>query len=259
MNQANSVLHTGIYQSLALIYDDLMHDIDYEYWSDFIDALIQKHHPDAVSVLELACGTGSLALSLDELACYDITATDQSREMIGVAQRKGDEIASKVKFRQLNFTDITVTNSFDIVLMLFDSINYMLHEEDIVHVINQVHKILNCDGYFIFDFTTPSNSEKSEKLLNEKNVSSNGYRFERKSRYDKSEGFHYNEFFIEQINADNLKSAKKYHEIHKQRVYTLDQMIRIIKESNMNIVAMYDALELFEANNKSDRITMVLQ
>ncbi|HKJ31959.1 MAG TPA: class I SAM-dependent methyltransferase [Balneolales bacterium] len=261
MSQTNPVLRTetDIYQSLALIYDALMQDINYEYWSDFIDAVIQTHHPDAETVLELACGTGSFALSLDELACYDIMATDQSGKMIEVAKNKASAIPNNVFFQQMDFTNISITETFDIVLMLFDSINYMLKDDDIVKVFNQVKQLLNPVGFFIFDFTTPSNSEKAEKLLNEQGVSENGYEFERISRYDKSEGIHYNEFVIEKIKEDPNSAPERYHELHKQRVYTLPHMIDIIEKSELKIVAKYDALDIFEADENSDRITMVLR
>ena len=83
-----STVNKNIYKSLASIYDELMKDISYEDWSDFIDEVIQTHNDEAVSLLELGCGTGTFALSIDELDVYDITATDVSESMLEVAKTK---------------------------------------------------------------------------------------------------------------------------------------------------------------------------
>jgi len=254
-----SHISTDIYQSLALIYDDVMSDIDYELWSNFIDAIIQNHNPDTYSILELACGTGSFAISLDELDCYNITATDLSQEMIDVARKKADYINATVDFKQMDFTRITIDQTYDVVLMLFDSINYLLSEKDIITVLQQIKPLLNRNGYFIFDFTTPSNSEKAEKLLNDKGLSHNNYQYIRKSKYDAIEGIHYNEFQIEKLDSNKNVAGEIYHEIHKQRVYTLAQMTSIVNQSDFKLVAKYDTFDLIEADDNSDRITMVLQ
>ena len=86
--------HEPEYSKLAEIYDILMENVDYDVWADFIDEVIQVHHPDPGKILELACGTGSLSLSLDKLGVYDIVATDKSRPMVQKAQSKGEETDS---------------------------------------------------------------------------------------------------------------------------------------------------------------------
>ena len=57
------------YTVLADIYDRVMSDVDYETWADYIDEIILEHRPEAENLLELACGTGTIALSLEELDC----------------------------------------------------------------------------------------------------------------------------------------------------------------------------------------------
>lgn len=76
------------YSALAEIYDAVMEDVDYDIWADFIDEVIQVHHPNPVTILELACGTASLSFSLEKLGCYDITATDKSEAMIQKHRKK---------------------------------------------------------------------------------------------------------------------------------------------------------------------------
>jgi 2-polyprenyl-3-methyl-5-hydroxy-6-metoxy-1,4-benzoquinol methylase len=111
------------YEALAYIYDEVMQDIDYDDWADYIDEIIQEHHPDAVSILELACGTGRLALSLDELDCYDITATDKSETMLNVGKLKAEYKKSGIRWQVVDYFNITMPERFDVVMTLFDSLN----------------------------------------------------------------------------------------------------------------------------------------
>ena len=245
--------------SMALIYDELMRDIDYELWSDFIDDIIQEYAPDTQSILELACGTGSFAISLDELDCYDITATDMSSDMINVAREKAKSINATVKFQTMDYRNIDISKRFDTVIMLFDSINYMMQDNDILNVFNQVKKVLNERGLFIFDFTTPVNSEKAVDLLNEERTTENGYYYKRQSRYDKQAGIHYNEFLIKKIGDGQPNENVVFSELHQERVYTLEHIDRLVRESGYHVLARYDAFDMIDANENSDRITMVLQ
>jgi len=113
------------YSTLAEIYDHIMENVDYDVWADFIDEIIQVHHPDPRSILELACGTGSLSLSLYELMCYEIVGTDKSPAMITKAQRKNQDLAASVEFKEMDFLDISLNRKFDAVVSIFDSINYL--------------------------------------------------------------------------------------------------------------------------------------
>lgn len=245
------------YTILARIYDDLMDDVDYEIWADFIDAIIQQHHPGAVSILELACGTGSMAISLDELECYHILATDQSEEMLDIGRRKKQQHNADVRFERMDFQDIHTTETFDIVVCVFDSVNYILNEEALVHFLNGIQQVLGPNGLFIFDFTTPRNSIQAISMLNNEEGYSGQYRYFRKSSYEPRKQLHYNNFSIERLAADHEQVIETFNEEHVQRIYSLAEMQSIIDRSEMEIVAQYGEFELVEADQKSLRVTMV--
>lgn len=248
-----------IYTSLAPLYDTLMEEVDYESWADFIDEIIQTHHPDVASILEMACGTGSLALSLAELECYQITATDKSVEMINIARRKPQDFTEPVTFQTLDFLDINIKNTFDCVFTVFDSVNYLMSEQEIAQFLNQSHGILNKDGLLIYDFSTPKNSLESVDYLNENEGDNGRFRYFRTSSYDPNEKIHRNKFEIEEIEKGTGVVLNSYKETHEQRAYSLDQMLSIVKQTPYHLVAKYDGFDLVDANENSARVTMVLQ
>lgn len=249
-----------LYSKLADIYDAVMEDVNYELWADFIDALILEHHPDPETILELACGTGSISLYLDELECYDITGTDKSPQMIEKARKKNQSMRCNVDFQVMDFLDIQMEQTFDVAFCVFDSINYLHSPKDILQFLKETQKILNPDGLLIFDFTTPKNSIQAIQYLNnEEGYTDNNHRYFRWSSYDASEQIHKNEFKIEKLAEDQETVLKQFRETHQQKIYTLQQMLDIIDETAYNIRAKYSGFEFEEADDKSLRITMVLQ
>jgi ubiquinone/menaquinone biosynthesis C-methylase UbiE len=260
MNNQVKNINQPIYSVLAHVYDTLMSDVDYEAWADYIDEVIQIHAPEAAELLELACGTGSVAIYLDELGYYSITATDASSEMIQMAKKKAGEKESNVEFRTRNFLDLELEKKYDLVFLVFDSINYLHTEQEILKLHEEVGKVLKPGGYFIFDFTTPRNSRQAIRYLhNEEGTSPDNYRFFRTSSFDAINNIHTNEFEIEKLNGDHSMVQETFVEVHKQKIYTYEQMLQILNKTEFKIIEAYDGFRFKKANKKSLRVTIVSQ
>lgn len=248
------------YTSLANIYDVVMSDVDYETWADYIDEIIITHNPGASKLLELACGTGTIALSLEELDCYEITATDGSCDMIRVAKEKGASVHSEIHFEVMDFNNIKRSNSYDVIYLIFDSINYLKEEEQILKLHHDVKNILAPNGIFIYDFTTPRNSRKAVEFLdNEHHSIGNKYRYQRESSYDAKNQIHTNIFQIEILNQKSEHKTDTFKEIHQQKIYSQEYMRSLIEKTEFTILEAYDGFQLLPAHKNSLRITMVLQ
>ncbi|MEX2632892.1 MAG: class I SAM-dependent methyltransferase [Balneolales bacterium] len=247
-----------IYGKLAPIYDEVMFDVDYEQWADFIDAIIQFHRHDTVTVLELACGTGTLSMLLDELDCYKITATDSSQDMLNEARRKAESAHSDIKWTQVDFLDINLDEKFDAVLLLFDSVNYLTEINQIELMLSEVRKVIKPEGIFIFDFTTPIYSQTIVGLLNEDRITKNGFHYIRDSSYDSENRLHRNDFTIQKLGA-NSKVLSESRESHIQKIYSLDEIEDVVSRSEFSILSAYEDFEMKKANHKSGRVTMVLK
>lgn len=251
--------HKDIYTSLAPLYDTLMEDVDYESWADFIDEIIQTHHFNPINILELACGTGALALSLAELECYTITATDLSPAMIEIAKKKSEDFELNVDFFPMNFLDITISKSFDSIYTVFDSVNYLKEPSEIKTFLTNTHRILNDGGLLIFDFSTPKNSLESVDFLNEEEGDTGKFRFFRTSKYDPIEKIHYNKFDIDELDEETGKVIRSFHETHTQRAYSLNEILSIVEQTPYHLVAKYTGFDLINADENSARVTMVLK
>ena len=248
------------YSVLAEIYDAVMKDVDYEAWTDLIDELIMLHHHEARDLLELACGTGTMALSMNEIGYYNITATDLSPEMIKKARQKAAQADSNIHFQTLDFLNIDLDRTFDAVFMVFDSLNYLHSKEEILTLHEQVYNVLKPGGIFIYDFTTPRNSKKAIRYLNdEQDTVNNQYTYHRSSRYDEKKRIHTNTFEIEKYNKNKGAAPSIFREEHQQKIYTMNEIMPIIEESPFRLLKAYDSFDMKPAHKRSLRITLVLR
>ncbi len=131
------------YEYLAKYYDYLLGDIDaFDYWLEYIN------QEDFKTCLELASGSGVLAGILEKQG-KDIIASDISEEMKEVAKINYDG-----EYLILNMIDFDLHKSFDLVLCVCDSINY-LYREELPKMFKSVYNNLNDGGRFIFDMHNP--------------------------------------------------------------------------------------------------------
>lgn len=250
--------HRGsIYRKLAPIYDDIMHDVDYHDWTDFVDSVFQYHHPYGTKLLELACGTGTMALELEKRNNYDITATDISPEMIRIAREKGEKSVSTIQWLVQDMCHLDLDNKFDIIFMVFDSLNYLHKEEDILSLLERVRQHLEHDGIFVFDFTTPRYSPRVAPLLNEDRTIDE-YCYQRISSYNEEKQIHTNHFFVEKKDRQTDRVTECFEEVHRQRIWSLQELRAILLHSPLHLTTAYEDFDLSSANDNSERITMVL-
>jgi SAM-dependent methyltransferase len=111
-------------------------------------SLLERHHPRARDVLELACGTGSILAMLRSQ--YEVVGVDLSEEMLAVARRK----LPGVELVRADMTRVRLGRRFDAVLCLYDSINHLLRWRQWEAVFGRAREHLQPDGVFVFDLNT---------------------------------------------------------------------------------------------------------
>lgn len=136
-----------IYSSFAQVYDRLMDQSLYQKWRDYVLRHVQ---PQGQSLLELACGSGTLAVQLSQ-AGFNVTGFDLSSEMLTLANQKAIAAKLDLPLIQGDMRDLSGLPSFDIVTCFDDSLCYMKDLTDVRKVFQQVYNLLPQTGYFMFD------------------------------------------------------------------------------------------------------------
>jgi len=119
----------------------------------FVTTTLKEYGVKKGRILELACGTGILAIHLAK-AGHTVLGLDRSPGMVALARGKGQQLGN-TEFRVADMRTFNVESTFDAVICLFDSINYLTELRDVETTINLVSSVLNRDGLLVFDFNRP--------------------------------------------------------------------------------------------------------
>ncbi|OPX96510.1 MAG: dTDP-3-amino-3,4,6-trideoxy-alpha-D-glucopyranose [Syntrophorhabdus sp. PtaB.Bin027] len=145
----------GIFNDYALIYDILYQDKNYKKESRFVSELIKQYSlksPKELKIIDLACGTGQHIIELSKLG-YKVEGSDPSEEMIKIAKQKNKETNLNIEYYNESFqTSERIKKKYDVILLLFSSINYLIKYEDITTSLKNFTSLLNEGGILIFDF-----------------------------------------------------------------------------------------------------------
>lgn len=142
------------YRELAQSYDRLTNDVDYEATVDFYYEILKREGLTPRTAVDLACGTGSVALILARKG-LQVTAVDMSWQMLMVAQQKAAEADLYPQFVCQPLQQLRLPRGVDLAVCALDSMDYITNPEDCQEAIRRVYKSLNPGGCFIFDVNTP--------------------------------------------------------------------------------------------------------
>lgn len=140
------------YEVFGKFYDAVMGDRARQ--AEHLGKLIRAARPNATSVLELGCGTGSMLQHLHPQ--YQVSGLDISSRMLSIARRK----VPRAKLFRQNMVDFNIDDRFDVICCVFDSINHVLRFSDWKRIFARVRRHLSPGGCFIFDINTQRKLER---------------------------------------------------------------------------------------------------
>jgi SAM-dependent methyltransferase len=143
------------YGPLARWYDSLTGDVPYESFADFYEQIFSRRTRPVKTVLDLACGTGTLTWILAARG-YEMIAVDASPDMLSVAAEKAGETACAVPplFLCQDLTELDLYGTVDAAVCSLDGVNY-LPPEELPEVLRRLHLFLEPGGLLVFDINTP--------------------------------------------------------------------------------------------------------
>ena len=143
------------YDALASSYDSLMTDGSYRKRANFLEKVFKKSAIPVHSVLDLACGTGTIACLLAERG-YEVIATDGSLEMLTQAAEKASFLdGQQPLFLHQTMPRLRLHTQVDAAISTIDSLNYLTRESDIRETFRRVYRWLKPGGVFVFDVNSP--------------------------------------------------------------------------------------------------------
>jgi SAM-dependent methyltransferase len=150
----------GIYDRYASIYDASGQISFSLQMLPYLDGLLTRHPVTKGALLELACGTGTVALAMARKG-WRVYGVDGSAQMLAEARRKEAKARSEssepldIQWAQQDMRHLCLSEPVQLATCLYDSLNYMLVSDDLQAVFRGVYHALEPGGLFIFDMNTP--------------------------------------------------------------------------------------------------------
>ena len=234
------------YHAISAFYDRVNADIDYDAWADYIEDNFRRHlekRPELL--LDLACGTGSMTLTLAERG-YDMIGVDGSAEMLNIAMSRALEAGQgEILYLLQDMRAFELYGTVGAVTCCLDSVNYLTEEGDLRACFATVHNYLDPDGLFFFDVNTPY---KFETVYGE-----NSYLFDEETEdgrlvycgwqnyYDPRT--HLCDFDLSVFTEDADGRYRREDESHTERCYTLSELTETLRETGFELIAVHGDLD----------------
>ena len=221
------------YHALAVSYDRLTNDVDYQATVGFYEKILQREGLSPRTAVDLACGTGSVALLLARKG-MDVIGVDLSEEMLCIAQQKAEGIGRPPLFICQPLQQLHLPRGVDLAVCALDSLDYITDPKDCEAAIRRVYKVLNPGGCFIFDVNTPQKlrAMDGQVFLDEDD---DVYCVWRGSFDEKTNICSYGMDLFQRMGNVWVRSFEE----HQEYAYSAEQLISYMRSAGFTDIAVY--------------------
>ena len=246
-----AALEEAAFGPVTPFYDLLMSGVPYRFWMDYLEKVWKKHGQTPKTVLDLACGTGTVSRHLVGRG-YAPTGVDLSAGMLEVARQRALEEQLSIPFIQQDASELDLGDAcFDAAICFFDSLNYILEPERLQSAFARVCAHLAPGGSFFFDVNTEY--ALAEGMFNQSCTRKDeALHYRWRSRYD-----HETRLCTVRMNFsfdDGSSVRRAFTEVHRQRAYSKDELTSWLKIAGFSEVTVYDAYSMDPPKKRSDRL-----
>lgn len=155
---------TRDYETLASCYDGLMTGGEYRRRAAFLVRRLKRSPIPVETVLDLGCGTGTIACLLAEQG-FQVLAADESEDMLAQAAVKAESLERPPLFLRQSMPRLRLAEPVDAVVSTIDSLNYLTRERDLRETFRRVRRWLKPGGLFLFDVNTPDKLRRMDRQV----------------------------------------------------------------------------------------------
>ena len=229
------------YEFLAGCYDAFTYDVDYAAWADYIEKHFRRRGLPGKTVLDLACGTGSLTREL-ALRGYEMIGVDLSPEMLSEAAETNRDVGEvPPMFLCQPMEKLDLYGTIDACVCCLDSVNYVTDPKKLQKAFERVHLFLMPGGLFLFDVNTPEKLEglDGQVFLDETEDAYCVWRAEysRRSRICS--------YFMDifQLHPESGQ-WERGEELHRERAYTIPELTGYLEQAGFRDIQVFGNLKL---------------
>ena len=224
------------YDFLAGCYDRFTYDVDYAAWADYIESHFRKKGIPGKTVLDLACGTGSLTYELAQRG-YEMIGVDLSPEMLSEASEKCQDVEGVPPiFLCQSMDKLDLYGTIDACVCCLDSVNYVTDKRKLKKAFQRVHLFMMPGGMFIFDVNTVEKLRglDGQVFLDETEDAYCVWRAEYNKRSQICS------YFMDIFQLDEESGLwERGEELHEERAYTVEELTQYLQEAGFRDIKVY--------------------
>lgn len=231
---------TDPFDGLARFYDPLMQHVNYDRWY-LIAGAVARLLPRRFVHLDAACGTGALLQKLrkDKWRSFGL---DLSPAMLRAGRRR----TGPARDVCADLRAIPMRGSLDYVTCLFDSVNFLLTEDDVYAGIAQLAGALRPRGILYFDVVT-------ERMVLDHFADQKWT--EQNERISSTWSCHYDR--STQTAATTIRVNKGDAYTLYERMYPLELIFDAVERAGCQLLGAHDAPTWKRPNRKTARVDIV--
>ncbi len=240
------------YEALAGAYDGLMADAQYEKRGRYVEKLLKKAAISVETVVDLGCGTGTIACQLAQRG-YQVIAMDPSEEMLTQAMDKAMALDTPPQFLQQSMEKLRLPFLVDGVISTVDAMNYVTAPKSLQETFRRIYKHLNPGGRLVFDVNTPEKFQAMDGQM---------YVDETEEAYCVWRTFYSEKrkictYLVDMFTQLPDGSYERTWEEHKERAYEQDQLLEMLSNAGFTTVSVFGDLTTQAPAPKEARIIFV--
>ena len=246
------------YTRFAEVYDLMGGDRFSEQMVEYTFSLLKKFRYQPRTILDLCCGTGTAAIMFTEQG-YDVTGLDGSEYMLTAARYKAKKKKLKIPFYHQKLPDFKIRQKkskeplkFDLITCFYDSLNYLLEEDQLAAAFRNVNRHLTEDGLFIFDMNTFRALKYIWGAKTYADSLDDIAWIWKTITYDRARLTDLRAiFFLEKGNR-----WERFEELHTERAYSNSTIRKCLRHSGFEIPGFYDCFKNRKPTAKTTRIAV---
>ena len=269
-----------IYQDYAPFYDGSGQIRFAVLMGQYLREVLERHPVAGRRALDLACGTGTLAIILAD-DTWQVLGLDNSAPMLAIARERaadagydigfveGDMRKLKIENEELKNDYHTVSSSsrytgdhsqfsilnsqFDLVTCTYDSLNYLLAEADLARCFAGAAAALRPGGVFFADMNTRHFLEYDWGVCDV--LERPGFVQVAQSHFDPASAC--STMALTGFAGDDERGYQRFDETHIERAYAPEVVAGLLEAAGLRVEASYDCFTFQPAHDRSQRIAWV--
>lgn len=245
----------GIYSGFADYYDALTDNVPYQKFADHYERLFKRFSAKPKSILDLACGTGTLSKIFAERG-YEVTGVDASEDMLSYALEKTHKMPEPPMFIAQRMEKLDLYGTYDACICALDSVNYITSRTALQAGFVRLHHFIAPGGLFIFDINTQARFEAhdGETLTR----SGDGFFCVWQTEYSRKSSLC--RYIIDIFDGpDENGKYELTHEEHKERLYSIDALREMLASSGFRVRGIFGGFRLNAPRPDDERIFIVAE